>query len=59
MACCALCLRCACSTLATVNLQQQKFGGPLPSEFGEDGAFPTLINLLLQQNQLTGGTLLV
>ncbi|KAI3437798.1 hypothetical protein D9Q98_000245 [Chlorella vulgaris] len=41
-------------TLATVNLQQQKFGGPLPSEFGEDGAFPTLINLLLQQNQLTG-----
>jgi hypothetical protein len=52
-------LRCACSTLATVNLQQQKFGGPLPSEFGEDGAFPTLINLLLQQNQLTGGTLLV
>lgn len=45
----------ACSTFKTLNVQQQALGGPLPDEFGSNGAFPNLINLLLQQNYFTGG----
>lgn len=45
----------ACSPFKTLNVQQQKLGGPLPEEFGLSGSFPNLINLLLQQNSFTGG----
>jgi hypothetical protein len=41
--------------MTTVNLQQQNLSGTLPPSFGGDGAFPSLINLLLSQNRLSGG----
>jgi hypothetical protein len=46
---------CLCRPMTTVNLQQQNLSGTLPPSFGGDGAFPSLINLLLSQNRLSGG----
>lgn len=42
------------TTLQTLNMQQNQYSGGLPPEYGSPGAFPSLLSLVLQQNQLTG-----
>ena len=44
-----------CRKLSSLNLQQQQLGGTLPPEFGFNTSFPALTNLILMQNQLSGG----
>ncbi|KAL4419356.1 hypothetical protein ABPG77_001583 [Micractinium sp. CCAP 211/92] len=42
------------ATLATLNLQQNALGGPLPAEYAAENGLPGMINLILLDNRLTG-----
>ena len=42
------------TTLQTLNMQQNKLGGPLPAAWSAPGALPYLLNLVLANNELTG-----
>lgn len=43
------------ATMATLNMQQNALGGPLPVEYAAEDGLPNLVNLILIDNQLTGG----
>ena len=43
-------------TLATYNMQMNELTGPLPPEWGRPGALPALTSLVVNNNQLTGGS---
>ena len=43
------------STLATFNIQQNTLTGPLLPEYGDTGALPNLLHLVISSNLLLGG----